>query len=170
MKKKKNMYIFYNKNKTQCFKYEVEHSEYSKMLHSGFATIATPYGRYTGISKLHPEDETYESPLFGEELAIDRALLLALKDKKKILNGQIEILQIADLNKGNKKLKSYLFNVKQEKIFIQDAINTLYKRIQDSPERRINRINEARLLKVKASQSKDKAIFVNRLKEILDKI
>ena len=169
MKKKKNMYVFYNEDKTQCFKYEVEHSEYSKMLHSGFATVVTPYGRYRGIAKLHPEDEAYESPLFGEELAIDKALLLALRDKKKILNGQIKILQIAELNKENKKIKPYLFKVKQEKIFIQNAITTLYKRIKESPERRINRINEARLLKEKASQAKDKSVFINRLKKILEK-
>ena len=78
-----------------------ENKEYNEEGVTKYAvTIQTPIGCFTGVAKLHPEDEPYKKRFFGYEIAERKAYIKALKkrakqlekvDKPSALNTKLEI-------------------------------------------------------------------------------
>lgn len=56
-------------------------------------TINTPYGQFTGIAKLHPEDINHASEFAGCEIAEMRANIKYLKEQRKEAKIQYKAIQ-----------------------------------------------------------------------------
>ena len=67
-------------------------ANYDEKCGQSTVTISTPYGHFTGVVNLHPE-ETYPSKYFGCDLAETKALRLAEKARLRELRGQLKGLR-----------------------------------------------------------------------------
>lgn len=68
-------------------------STYDKETGISFAEIVTPLGKFTGVCKLHPEDQEYGSRFLGCDFAERRAYIKALKAKRKAVSAEIKTLE-----------------------------------------------------------------------------
>lgn len=61
-------------------------------------TIGTKWGIFTGSTTRRPEDDEYNSQIFGGELAEMRAVIKACRARVKEIKSQLKILKLVDSN------------------------------------------------------------------------
>lgn len=61
-------------------------------------TIGTKWGIFTGSTTRRPEDDEYNSQIFGGELAETRAVIKACRARVKEIKSQLKILKLVDSN------------------------------------------------------------------------
>lgn len=97
-------------------------------------TIGTKWGVFTGSTTRRPEDDEYNSQIFGGELAEMRAVIKACRARVKEIKSQLKILKLVDSNfRQISKIKfpNYTYkvignivkNLDMEKSFLESEIN-----------------------------------------------
>ena len=97
-------------------------------------TIGTKWGVFTGSTTRRPEDDEYNSQIFGGELAETRAVIKACRARVKEIKSQQKILKLVDSNfRQISKIKfpNYIYkvigniakNLDMEKSFLESEIN-----------------------------------------------
>lgn len=97
-------------------------------------TIGTKWGVFTGSTTRRPEDDEYNSQIFGGELAETRAVIKACRARVKEIKSQQKILKLVDSNfRQISKIKfpNYTYkvigniakNLDMEKSFLESEIN-----------------------------------------------
>lgn len=119
-------------------RYKITYANYDKDNGVSMVTIATKFGNFTGYAKLHPDDKPYENSYRGCRYAETKALIKALKARRKELIAKIsEDKAVLAFWKIDEKAITYGFVNKrlnknlEEKTNIENAISQLWKSFKD---------------------------------------
>ena len=139
-------------------KYKLKASDFDLTTGISFATIQTPFGEFTGISKMHPK-EKIASNFIGCENAEKRAIIKALKEQKKLIMAQRKIMQeyynlisnMKGFNKDSKeasKARKYIYDLNDKIYYISHNIKEIYSTIKKQDEARTELLKNIRKKKM----------------------
>ena len=121
------------------------HGEYDSTTGKSTVTLADRYGQYTGYAKLHPDDKKNESRYMGCNIAEKRALIKALKNRRKRIKIKLnateniinELHNKVDPNNIHRDIKKILYFKTKDYNSQIERINSLIEEIEEKIKDRI---------------------------------